>query len=102
VEAKSQEFLDLITAINKDLTIYVIEPTTLAIGEEGKYVDGKGSTVGYAVVNTITGVIEHTSVILPGVIYQAQHFDNMLRSMLSKGKEPTTLEEAPVDDVVFN
>lgn len=100
---KPQAFVDLMAALNADLSYYVIEPSTFAVGEEGKYVEGEdGETVGYAIRNAITGVVEHTSLILPGVIWQAQHFDNTLKSLLQKDVVPESIKDAPVDDVILN
>jgi hypothetical protein len=54
-------------ALNAEMTYYTIEPTVRALGEDGKYIESEdGTSVGYAVVNKITNITEHTSTILPG------------------------------------
>ncbi len=61
----------------------------LIVGEDGKY----GSHAGYVVVNKETGVVEHSTVMLPGAIFQCQHFNDTLISLL------TPPEEAEVVDI---
>jgi len=73
--------------INKSLEFYEIIPTNTCMGEEGKMIEAT-ETVGYAVVNKITQVVEHTSTILAGVFFQAQHFDNTLKSLLVDEEGP--------------
>ena len=89
--------LEQITEFNKTLTYYTISPTPRALGEDGKYIEGE-ENVGYAVVNNETGIVEHTSTILPGVIFQAQHFDSTLKSLLEPEEEPD-FSDMPTSDV---
>ena len=53
------------------------------IGEDGRY----GDKEGYAVVNRENGVVEHTSTMLPGAIYQAMHFSDTLAAQLKPGPD---------------
>lgn len=50
------------------------------IGEDGKYTT---SHPGYVVINRQTGVIEHSTTMLPGAIFQCQHFNDSLESLLN-------------------
>jgi hypothetical protein len=71
-----------------------------ALGEDGKY-----GVSGYAVVNKKTDVTEHTSMMLPGAIFQAQHFSDTLDSLLAdKGPvaPPIDMSAIDVEDVVPN
>ena len=71
------------------------------IGEDGKYTT---THAGYVVINKETGQIEHTTTMLPGAIFQCQHFDNTLTSLLMPDEELG--EDIPggdiADDVVIN
>ena len=70
------------------------------IGEDGKYT----SRDGYVVVNRETGVVEHTTIMLPGAIFQCQHFNDTLISLLSPPEVETpdlTGMDVP-EDVVPN
>lgn len=84
---------------NSELKYYTVVTADRVIGEEGKYIEGEG--VGYAVVNNTTGVVEHTSTILPGVLFQAQHFDSTLKGLLEDPATPD-LDDMPVLDVIPN
>ena len=73
------------------------------LGEDGKY----GDNSGYAVVNKDTNVVEHTSTMLPGAIYQCMHFSDTLEAQLKPAKvTEDTAKMALVDmsivDVVGN
>ena len=89
---------ELFESVNKGLKYYEIIPTNSAMGEEGKMIEQEG-IVGYACVNKVTQVIEHTSTILPGVLFQAQHFDNTLVSLTAE--DEVAEETGPMDDVVL-
>ena len=72
------------------------------IGEDGKHTLTHG---GYVVVNKETDVIEHSSTMLPGAIFQCQHFNDTLVSLLSKEDEDADFGLEAVDvpeDVVPN
>lgn len=58
------------------------------LAEDGEY----SARDGYLVVNKETGVIEHTTLMLPGAIFQCQHFSDTLASLRSMAK--------PADNVV--
>ena len=50
------------------------------LGEDGAYTI---SHSGYVVVNKETDVIEHTTTMLPGAIFQCQHFNDTLVGLLN-------------------
>jgi hypothetical protein len=87
----------MLDRINKDLKYYEVRLTDKAVGELGELVEGDGEPVGYKLVNKITGITEHTSIFLAGVIYQAAHFDSTVKGALS-APEPVAVESA--DDVI--
>ncbi len=72
------------------------------IGEDGKYEDMDG----YVVINRETGVIEHTTIMLPGAIFQCQHFNDTLESLMSppeEGEDGVDLSSLNVpEDIVPN
>ena len=71
----------------------------LVIGEDGNYTERQG----YVVINKETGIVEHTTIMLPGAIFQCQHFNDTLVSLLSPPVDTTDLSEMDVtDDVVPN
>lgn len=68
------------------------------LGEDGKY----GQCGGYAVRNLETRVIEHTTMMLPGAIFQCQHFNDTLKGLLEKPEDnvvPLAAIDMP-DDIV--
>jgi len=78
-------------------------PEEKVIGEDGKYREMGG----YYVVNKETGVIEHSTIMLPGAIFQATHFNDTLISLLNP-VEPEIVDEIDLasldigEDVVAN
>ncbi len=62
---------------------YSVKITREALGEDGTY-----SRHGYAVINKDTGITEHTTMMLPAAIFQCQHFNDTLVSLLTP--EPKT------------
>ena len=48
---------------------YCVYTTDRALGEDGKY-----SVAGYAVINKETEIIEHTTMVLPQALFQADAF----------------------------
>lgn len=58
------------------------------VGEDGKY----AVLNGYVVVNRETKVVEHSTVMLPGAIFQCQHFNDTLVSLLSPPDEADIVE----------
>lgn len=87
---KSKELLD---ALNAQLTHYKVELTDHAVSEVGET-----NAKGYAVINLVTGIEEHTNTILPGAFFQAQHFDNTLKG-LTEPEENVALPDNVLDDV---
>lgn len=53
------------------------------LGEDGNY----AGRIGYAVRNIETGVVEHTTMMLPGAIFQAQHFNDTLKGLLAEPED---------------
>lgn len=64
------------------------------VGEDGKYTTTHS---GYVVVNKETNVIEHTTTMLPGAIFQCQHFNDTLVSLLSPPAANDGVDIATVD-----
>jgi hypothetical protein len=67
--------------------------------------DGEFGSEGYAVRNKDTQVLEHTTVILPQAIYQAQGFSDSLAALLADKDGPAQLSLVEMDvgeDVVPN
>ena len=64
---------------------YVVEESgdREIIAEDGNY----GERAGYVVVNKETKVVEHSTVMLPGAIFQCQHFNDTLVSLLADPTE---------------
>lgn len=95
---------EILAKANNNLKYYevrFIEKTsnTPVMGEEGKYVKRDG----YAVYNKKSGVYEHTTTLLPGAIFQAQHLDATLDGLLNpESVEYPSLEDVHMDDVVAN
>lgn len=84
--------VELFEAINKDLTFFEIVPSLRALGEDGKYIESEdGEPVGYALVNTATDIVEHTSTYIAGIFFQAQHFENTLKSLTATKDDPDTI-----------
>ncbi len=87
-----------------DTKHYVVEDAAgrSIIGEDGAYTK---SHDGYCVINKESGNIEHSTTMLPGAIFQAQHFSDTLESLLN----PTPIEDTDAlaslnvgDDIVPN
>ena len=81
--------------------VRIADEENMVIGEDGKY----GTGGGYVVVNLETDIIEHSTVMLPGAIFQCQHFNDTLVSLLSPPEEADIVELASVnvpDDIVPN
>ena len=64
------------------------------IGEDGKYTQSHG---GYVVVNKETGVTEHSTTMLPGAIFQCQHFNDTLVDLLRPADEAEVVNLQSVD-----
>jgi len=93
-------FAEKIAEYNKTLKFYNVVPTTDVLGEDGNYLSKENA--GYAIENTETGVVEHTTICLPAALYQATHFDDMLESLLSPKAKPSMslVDMAVPEDVV--
>lgn len=76
---------NLLGNANKNLVYYEIVLVDKALGEDGKWLEG--DSVGYGLRNKQTNIIEHTSVMLPGVLWQATHFESTLKSLLADEDE---------------
>ncbi len=76
------KFTDKLAKYNLGLKYYMVVPATKVIGEDGKYM--VGDNAGYGIVNKETDVIEHTNTCLAAAMFQANHFDDMLSSMLDE------------------
>lgn len=99
----NNKLVEALDNINSELTYYSITQTKDAVGEDGK----KGSD-GYAVTNKENDVVEHTTTILPGAIFQARHLDDMLVSLIQAADPEknddgvVSLESVVDEDPVLN
>lgn len=85
--------------LNENMEYYKVIQSDDVIGEAGKY---RGD-FGWAVQNKATLEEEFTSMSLVAAIYQAQHWDDMLRGLLDhKPERQIPLELVDVEDVVPN
>lgn len=93
-----------LSKVNKGLEYYEVGiidggDRTPVIGEDGQY----HTRGGYAVRNKATGFVEHTTTLLPGAIFQAQHLDSTLDGLLNPpATEPPALVDFPTEDTVPN
>lgn len=94
------DFNTNLETFNSELEYYVVQPVGRCVGDDGKYFEG--DPAGYGVVNKATGVVEHTSTILPGVLFQATHFDSTLKSLLAPKTVADPFDNMPTDDIVPN
>ena len=83
---------------------YVVEEANgrSIVGEDGKYTTSHG---GYVVVNRETGVVEHSTTMLPGAIFQCMHFNDSLISLLSppeEAEEPDLAALNVPEDIIPN
>lgn len=74
---------ELFEKLNKDLKYYEVTEAEDVLLE-----DGTSRGPGYALVNTITDVVEFSTPLLAGAIWQAQHFENTLESILNPMPTP--------------
>lgn len=92
---------EVLAKTNDDLKYYEVQ-----FSDEGSIMCEDGEyrvRPGYAVVNTLTRVREHTTTLLPGAIFQAQHLDATLDGLLNPQEmEYPSLEDVTLDDVVAN
>ena len=87
---------ELLDSVNKDLKYYEVVLVDKALGEDGKFIEG--DNCGYGLRNKVTDILEHTSIMLPGVLWQATHFESTLKSMLAP--EEGTRSLATVEDIM--
>jgi len=75
---------EMLTACNKDLTYYKIVLTNKCLMEDGNMSTNQdGTPLGYGLVNLASGIMEHTSQVLPAILWQATHFEQTLKSLLN-------------------
>jgi len=90
----------MLDKINEGMEYYEIVLSGKSIGEDGRYIHGKGaSVVGYAVVNKENGITEFTTTVLPTAIFQADYMEKALKSLLSDEPETAEGSEVSTDDV---
>lgn len=81
----------------KNYEVAVADSQELILGEDGKY----ANVPGYIVLNKETGIVEHTTMMLPQAIYQAQGMSDSLDTLLKADKpEVDNLVSLVTDDVV--
>ena len=91
--------LSKLEKLNESMEYYTVTQCVDVIGEDGKY-DGN---YGWAVQNKATLEEEFTSMSLVAAIYQAQHWDDMLRGLLDhKPERQIPRELVDVEYVVPN
>ena len=93
--------MELLNKINEELKYYEVQrrDDVPIMCEDNEY----RVRYGYIVYNTEAGVIEHTTTLLPGAIFQAQHLDSMLEGLLNPAEQPEFgLAQMPMEDVVAN
>jgi len=74
---------------------YTVVETDNALGEDGAY-----GAIGYAVVNKATGVTEHTTMVLPQALFQADAFMGALTQLDETTDEDADLIEDSGDVVL--
>lgn len=72
---------------------YVVVETAEALNEAGTACDARG----YAVVNTDTGITEHTSLCLPAAMFQADNFNRTLSQLTAEQAATEVIEGEPED-----
>jgi len=88
--------------INEGLTYYVIEPVSKCMQEDGNFQSNKDGTIcGYGVRNKATGIVEHSTVMLPVAIFQADYLDKSLVSLFDSPAIEVDVEGGSTDDVIL-
>jgi hypothetical protein len=78
---------ELLNKCNEGLQYYEIVLTNECIGEDGSMMINRDETpLGYALINRTTGITEHTSQVLPAILWQVQHLEQTLTSLLEPEK----------------
>lgn len=90
---------ELLELVNKEFMFYSIVPSFIAVSSAGVESVAE-NPVGYDVLNVITGIVEHSTPILPGAIYQAHHFDSTLKGFLEI--TPVLVKLETDSDVILN
>ena len=80
----------------KNYEVCIADSQELVMGEDGKY----ACIPGYVVVNKDTKIVEHTTMLLPQAIYQAQGLSDSLDALLKADVAPDNLVQMVTDDVV--
>ena len=75
---------------------YYVIITDNAIGEDGKY-----GANGYAVINKITKITEHTTTLYPQALFQSDHLSGSLKHHTEKDVDVNAIE-AVDSDVLLN
>ncbi len=73
---------------------YRVVFTTNALGEDGKY-----GADGYAVINKVTEVIEHTTMVLPQALFQADAFMGALGQLSAEPEAEVLGASSDVIDI---
>lgn len=86
---------ELYEKINKHMNYYEV------VDAEDVMLDDNTRGPGYALVNRITGVTEFTTPLLAGIIWQAQHFESTMDSVLNPIQTPNIPPEGGGDILPF-
>ena len=73
---------------------YRVETTVSALGEEGQY-----GREGYAVINKETGITEHTTMVLPQALFQADAFLGALGQLNAEPESEVIGSSSDVVDI---
>ena len=76
---------------------YRVRTTRDALGEDGQY-----GQEGYAVINIDTGIVEHTTMVLPQALFQADAFMGALGQLESVEDDTPTLSDIGPDTDILN
>jgi hypothetical protein len=66
------------------------------IGEDGQY----AGRAGYGVVNKETGITEHTTMVLPQALFQADAFEGALGQLNEEEPEPEALVVTDIEGML--
>ncbi len=76
---------------------YKVIQTEDALGEDGKY-----GRPGYAVVHKNTGVIEHTTTVMPQALFQADAFEGAMGQLASNASnDAEAIEGGDGEDILL-
>ena len=88
--------------LNARLKYYEVVEAYRVLAEDGKYKESVNEHQGYAIVNKATGIIEHTTMVLPGAIFQAESLDSMLGGLLEPPVDAPKAEGNGEDVIPLN